>query len=235
MMNPLDADFAAHLRLTKAELLAASDPGQLLQTGACSLGAFGVPDFGGPAPAEPVIETFVISANGTATPTGDDAELNAFWLPQAEALHQRVIEALAIVDIVLDFPAYLTASLTAADQVTTTPHFDDDLFEPGADVGMVAIAANLGGACVAAEAISITHPQPGTQLALASEVAEAFTSRTLAVDEAPANEIVLFPQFGQLHSGPTLLGTDAGRTRNLLVLRARTAPPHPFSLPKTTD
>lgn len=226
-MRAIDADFAANLRLTKAELLAAGDQGQLLQTGARSLGAFIVPDFDGPAPTEAVIETFVISADGSATPTGDDATRNAFWLPQAEAMSARVIVALAAVDIALASPAYLTASLTAADQVTTTPHFDDDLFDPDADVGVVAIAANLGGACVAAEPVPIASSQPSTQLALAPEVADGFTSRTIAVDEAPANEIALFPQFGQLHSGPRLLDPDPTRTRNLLVLRARIDSPPP--------
>ncbi len=211
------------------------------QTGGAYLdGRFKLPPIDWELPgSEPLIETFVVEPDGTCSGTGGDQRLIDAWLPSVEQLSRRVFEAMAEADVRLESPAYLTASLTSPDQVTNTPHFDDDQYGADDGVGFVAIAGSGRGPRMAIDPVRCEPVRTGLPLAVDSAVFDGFADGRSAAQQAEPDRIVVFPQFGQLHSGPSMTGyqpeTDEpetqepetgeiGSLRRLLVFRAQTVP-----------
>ncbi len=227
--GPFDEHFAATLRLSKQDLLTATGTGDTIaQTGAAYLpDPFPVPLMSELAigVTEPIIETFVVDPDsGSCTPTGDDRVRIEAWLPIATTMVQQVTGALSANRVAIDGPAFLTASLTPVDQVTTVPHFDDDQYFDGHGVGVVAIAASHGGPRVACEPIPHRPARSSLPLEIDDRVIDRFSAGTVAFQQGAADRIVIFPQFGQLHAGPVVDQSTTGPVRNLLVFRAATAP-----------
>ena len=242
---PLTAAFARHLHLTKGELLDDAPAGLVPQTGAAQLDQpLPMPrlDQLGIGPRrpgdEPAIETIVADLDGRCTPTGGDPDLAAAWLPTVEAMVGRVLDALGPLGLQdggsarVVGPLYVTTSLTPIGAVTVDPHLDDDRFVPTDGVGIVAIVASHAGPRVATEPVA--HRPTGPSLPLEIEPGELrrFTAGQLAVQQAAAERIVVFPQFGQLHAGPLLdlrseVVDRSGPVRHLAVLRATTAVDNP--------
>ncbi len=240
--GPFDEHFAATLRLSKQDLLTATGTGDTIaQTGAAYLpDPFPVPLMSELAigVTEPIIETFVVDPDsGSCTPTGDDRVRIEAWLPIATTMVQQVTGALSANRVAIDGPAYLTASLTPVDQVTTVPHFDDDQYFDGHGVGVVAIAASHDGPRLARGALAAPRAMANGPLGLDQsdldqwfEPDEEAPGASHRVQGTGADRVVLFPRFGQLHAGPPLAAnsaagaSDGGGVRNLLVLRADTVP-----------
>ncbi len=234
--SDLDGAYARYLTMSRAELVALTpEPGTLHQTGGAHLpGPFVVEPLELSEPiTDSLIETFVIDGDGHCSATGTDDSLNAQWMPAVSAMASKVIAELALHQVSIDWPAYLTASLTRIDQVTTTPHFDNDQFIPNAGVDVVAIAANYDGTRMATSPITSSNPRPGLPVTLDQAESARFLDGTMATQQAAPDRIVIFPQFGQLHGGPILdrsrkggphPSPNFGPTRNLLVFRASTKP-----------
>lgn len=228
------------LRGTKAELVGRFDGERLAQPGGMALpGPFPVPVPDADAPVQPrgdlVLETFMVGADGVATPTGDDPAMAAWWQPQVDRLVGVVRQAADASGIELAWPAWVSASCTPLDEVIHTPHLDDDQLVPTEGVGLVAIAASHAGPRLAAEPIRCAPPRAPAPIEVGDE--------SLGSDPQcfAADRVVVFARFGQLHSGPTPddlapglsdgaasgLGAGAagaGPLRNLLVLRVGTVP-----------
>lgn len=214
-----------HLRLTKSELLDASAPGVIPQTGATTIGTgFSVPNvYGDLSVALPSIETFVVSTtDGSIAPTGTKAELNNAWTPVVSAMAEAVFSWLADGDIALTGDAYVTASITRASEVNGEAHFDDDMYSPNEGVGFVAIAADRQGSRVCTEPLKRVTEQRRPLLS-ADEFKAEFEAGKLPHETFEPNTLVAFPQFGQLHAGPGPCGTGT-EVRHLLVFRAATVP-----------
>lgn len=220
----LTPEFARLFGSRKSDLVSATPTGSsVLQVGAASLES-GLPPWPSlPAPGESVIETFVVERRGDPTPTSDNQPYVDAWLPLATALRDRVFDAIEAFDIPVDGPAYVTASITPPSAVGSDPHVDDDQFVADDGVGLVAIVADRAGSRVATGAIEQGTLRSPTQLTITDELIAAFDANELAIQHSAAGQIVLFPQFGQLHAGPAA-GTVAGGSRQLLVLRATTRP-----------
>ncbi len=223
----LSSEFGTHLRRTRRQLLEMSAPGTILQPGGAHLpGTFPVPHIeqglDGRSITEALIETFVVSPDAELSPTGQDAELIEAWLPTAASFARSVIEATLRADVAIEGDSYLTVSLTPCDQIIGDPHFDDDIYAPDSGVGLVAIAANVGGSRVACEPIVSNPPLPGIPLDVPDETFEAFTAGRLSLQQSAADRIVIFPQFAQLHAGPRLADAGVAGVRSLLVFRAAT-------------
>jgi hypothetical protein len=124
--------------------------------------------------------------------------------------------------VVLDRPAYVTASATPLTEITTTAHVDDGGIEPAQAVGLVAIAASHAGPRLARGQLACGPIRPPAPLAIDPAAIEAFERGAGPSQSTPADRIVLFPRFGQLHAGPILTDPPPGGVRNLLVLRAGT-------------
>jgi len=232
-MGPTDTDLvmfsselADDLNLTKAEWFATSPEGQIRQSGGAYLGAELIVPVGDvkyiSANAEAKIETFLVDSEGVCTPTGTDQPLIELFLPAATEMAGQVLTALSELGVKVTNPAYLTASATPQSAVTTTPHFDDDQYLANDGVGVVAIAASGAGPLIAAAPIPCLAPLDGLPIALDDRAVADFVSRSLEVNQAAANRIVVFLQFGQLHSGPD--PADLSAPRSLLVFRAATLP-----------
>jgi len=222
----LSSEFAQDLTLTKQQWFATSPEGRIRQSGGAYIGAgINVP-VGDvrfiSANTEAKIETFLVDSEGICTPTGTNRPLIELFLPAATEMAGRVLTALGELGVTITSPAYLTASATPQSTVTTTPHFDDDQYLANDGVGVVAIAASGAGPLIAAAPIPCLAPPDGLPIALDDRAVADFVSGSLVVNRAAANRIVVFPQFGQLHSGPDPAGLSA--PRNLLVLRAGTLP-----------
>ncbi|MEL6982421.1 MAG: hypothetical protein AAFO29_08355, partial [Actinomycetota bacterium] len=169
-------------------------------------------------------------------PLGDDPAVADWWLPSIDALVGRVVEALQPFGVELTGTIFVTASATEVDQVTTSPHLDDDQFHPDTGIGVVAIAASHGGPRLARGALRCRSATAGAPLGLDQDLVDTWFDRTGgagpgertgSVQTAGADQVVLFPRFGQLHAGPGLAERPANAgapVRNLLVLRAETAP-----------
>jgi len=224
----LSSEFAQDLKLTKQQWFATSPEGQIRQSGGAYIGAALNVPVGDvkyiSANAEAKIETFLVDSEGVCTPTGTNQTLIELFLPAATEMAGRVLTALGELGVTITSSAYLTASVTPQSTVTTTPHFDDDQYLANDGVGMVAIAASGAGPLIAAAPIPCLAPPDGLPIALDDRAVADFVSRSLEVNQAAANRIVVFPQFGQLHSGPDPAGLSG--PRNLLVLRAGTLPTH---------
>ncbi|MGH1490595.1 MAG: hypothetical protein ACRBK7_14590 [Acidimicrobiales bacterium] len=235
MRSISEAD-ARYLRLSKAELQTTVDVAGRQATAIHQFGGAYLPDAFPIAPiavdhaaSEPIIETFVIDQDGSCTGTGSDQALIDAWLPAVQEMSRRVIDAMASLEVRLAGAAYLTASLTPLGEVTDTPHFDDDQYVEGDGIGLVAIAASHGGPRIATEPVPCGPVRSGLPLEVSPETFDRFADQSMAAAEAEADRIVVFPQFGQLHSGPsftadTLAQWGSGQTRRLLVLRAQTVP-----------
>lgn len=240
-------DLAPVLRGIQADLLAScpgerpgssgqvgADPIGVRQTGAAILPEpFPVPvpnrrDPVAPRNGEPVIETFMIDGSAAPVATGGDRTVADWWQPTVDALVDRVRAAMASAGVALTGPISITASATDLDQVVAEPHLDDDQYHPEAGVGLVAIAASHRGPRVAGGMLGCRLARPGAPLGLdPSSLLTWFDGDEAAeIQLTPPDRVVLFPRFGQLHAGPVDLEHDrsAGEIRNLLVLRADTAP-----------
>ncbi len=221
------AHFARWFGLTKGELLAsAGQPGLVAQTGGAYLpGRFTVagPDHDR-AETEPHIETFLVERDGTCSPTGTDRRAIEAWSPAVEAMTTTVIECMTRLGVALDEPAYLTASSSTAAAVTGTAHVDDDQYRPEDGVGFVAIVASHLGPRIAVSPIAHRPAAASLPLQLDPDAVASFERGGLAHQQAAAERIVIFPQFGQLHAGPSPGTIPTGSVRTLLVLRAGTRP-----------
>jgi hypothetical protein len=224
---PISSEYARFLRMSKAQLADCSHgTDELLQTGAAYIGEeFLVPniEFSDEDDAA-AIETFVVDTSGKCTATGQNDRLIAVLLPTANRMARQVIASLGDHGVVLDGDLFLTGSVTAADQVSTTPHFDDELFVPGDGVGIAAIAANLEGPRIACSALRIGPIRQSLPIGFDQQTVDDFDSGQITTQQGSANRIVVFPQFAQLHSGPTIKDAQPGTTRTMFVLRARTTP-----------
>ncbi len=229
MVPPLlSADFAEVLRFEKRALIDTGDGAcTVTQTGAaCLADPFPVPvPVGGPDQlCEPLIETFVIEADGSCAATGTDTELIAGWLPIVASMADRVLAIMARHRITLRWPAYLTASLLPIEQVTTTPHFDDDVYNENDGVGVVAIVASHAGPRIACEPLGTRRLAPMLAIEPADGVVDRFAAGAMIHQQAPADRIVVFPGFGQIHAGPVIDDQTTDPVRRLLVFRAGTEP-----------
>lgn len=225
----LGQDFAAYLRMSKAELLGSTTEGTIRQTGGAYLGVM-EPVPAVPATlsdiAEPRIETFVVDHSGACTPTGTDEELIAHVHGPAQAIAARTLAAMADFGVELEPTGYLSASVTPSSQVATTPHFDDDQYQPDAGVSLVVIAADLCGTRVANEPIAHLPARPNLPLEIDDSLIERFDDGLLAIHQAEADRILAFPQFGQLHAGSAVPADllELNPVRTLFVLRFGTVP-----------
>ncbi|MGI9595116.1 MAG: hypothetical protein ACR2QK_03090 [Acidimicrobiales bacterium] len=224
----IDDAFAAYFRMSKRQLLeSAGSESTIVQTGGAYLAdRLPVPpiEAGPPDPVEPMIETFLIEGDGTVTATGTDRALIDGCMPMARSMVDVMTEAIDGFDIELDGPAYVTASLTPVDQVTTVPHFDDDQYFDRDGVGLVAIVASHGGPRIASEPIDHRRARPGLPLEVDQAVFDRFDAGRIAHNCGRADRVVVFPQFGQLHAGPVIDRSTTGAGRTLLVFRAATKP-----------
>lgn len=239
----IDSEFARLFRSRKADFIVGLDGEArcgIRQTGGAYLeGRFDLPDVDWDLPGcEPLIETFVIERDGSCTATGSDPRLIGAWLPSVERMSRRIGEVIAELAIELQSPAYLTASLSSLDEVIDTPHFDDDQYAPNDGVGFVAIVGSHAGTRIATEPIACGPLRPGFPVEVAASVLNSLASGQLAAQETAPERIVVFPQFGQLHAGPTVLpktgspeanspqanSPQANSLRRLMVFRAQTVP-----------
>ncbi|MEE9417187.1 MAG: hypothetical protein V3V01_18050 [Acidimicrobiales bacterium] len=224
---PISSEYARYLRMSKAQLADCSHGAdELLQTGAAYIGdEFVVPNIEYSDENDgAAIETFVVDATGECTATGQNDRLIVELLPTAKRMAQLVLASLAEHGVVLDGDSFLTGSVTVEDQVTTTPHFDDELFVASDGVGIVAIAANLAGPRIACSALRVSPVRESLPVGLDQQTIDDFDSGLITTQQSAANRIVVFPQFGQLHCGPTIEHSMPGSTRTMFVLRAGTRP-----------
>lgn len=211
--------------LSKQGVFDAAGDGFIAQTGGELFEAhFALPHIDatiyGPLPS---IETFVASPDGEISAMGTNAELTTAWMPAVERLVASVSGWAAAAGVTLAGDAYITASITLAPEVNGQAHFDDDQFVAAAGAGLVAIVGDLGGPRVASE--SIPHPEiaPPRPVIADNKMVAAFADGTIPSNTYGANELVVLPQFAQLHAGPGPCGRD-DQVRHLLVYRAATAP-----------
>jgi len=224
---PFGRSMADALRLTRGDLVAtAADGGgaKVKQFGAAYLpDTVALPEV--PADrtmAEPLIETFVCGRDGSVEPTGSDPALIDLWRPSVTGFAAIVFAALRGHDVPVASTAYVTASFTPAAELAGIGHFDDDQYLPDAGVGVVAIVGSDSGSRVAVQDLELGPAVAGMPLHADQAVFDAFTDGTIQHQRAAADQIIVFPQFGQLHSGPPFESSDAGTVRRLLVLRADT-------------
>ena len=99
---------------------------------------------------------------------------------------------------------------------------DDDQFVPDDSVSVVAIIGELAGPRIAVAPLEPSPLRPMGQVIFADSVLDEFATGAAAQVSASANELVVFPQFGQLHAGPDAAQVaHLSPTRQLLVLRGR--------------
>lgn len=221
----MDGVVSGLVRLSKQDLFDRAGDGLIAQSGGEIVDdTFVMPSIemsvAGPLPS---IETFVVSRTGEISAMGTKEALNAAWMPTIERLVAGVHAWVEAAAVELTGDAYVTASLTAASNVNGEAHFDDGQFEPTAGAGLVAIVGDLDGPSVASEPIPHDDVRPNQPLADDNEMKMAFDEGDFGrIDFAP-NELIVMPQFGQLHSGPGPCGA-ATNVRHLLVFRSATAP-----------
>jgi len=223
---PLTAEAAAVFGLTKRDLLTdGADGCTITQTGAFTINADAPKWPTHLAASEPRIETFTVTIEGdtvTTEPTGTDVELIAGFANPAQRIAQQMVAALHAAEVQVQSPGWITASVTPSDQVGGLAHMDDDMFVPTDDVGAVCICGNLDGPRVAVGTLDVPAISRPTQVTIPDQTIDAFTEGQIAHQQAAANEVVVLPQFGQLHAGPRVLHGDAATMRYLLVMRVRT-------------
>ena len=215
-----------HLQLTKRDLVERVGDGRVSQSGATIVrSGFPVPEID-PSLLHtiPSIETFVVSqADRSISSTGTNGPLNEAWMPTVEALASTVFHWLDEHGVGVRGDAYITASITPADDVNGEAHFDDDQFAPADGVGVVAIVADRDGSRVANSPVLLEGVRSPRPLVIDEGLKAAFADGEIDHDRFDAHTLVLFPQFGQLHSGPGPCGS-AEEVRHLLVFRASTVP-----------
>lgn len=218
--------------MTKQTLFDHAGDGHIIQSGGEVLDDnFAVPNVSASVQVSPPsIETFIVSkgaasdADRSVMAIGMNDELNEAWMPAVTAMADAVVGWLEEHSIDLAGDAYITASITVASEVNGEAHFDDDQFAPNSGAGVFAIVADLAGPRALTAPLPyppLTAPHP---LTLDDELKAEFSEGTsLERISFGANELVLMPQFGQLHSGPGPCGTPDQR-RHLLVFRGETTP-----------
>jgi len=221
-LAPLDTAYGAVLRARKAHVVSATDD----QWTVAQYGAAHIPvnDWPGWAhdlsTTEPVIETYVASPDGVMA-TSDNEPFVSAWQPLVEWMNLTVRAALADVDVHLGDAAYVTASLTPTNSLEGLAHLDDALFVPDDSVSMVAIIGELAGPRVATTEVTPAEIRPMTTLTFDQRVLDAFANDELDRCAAGRDELVVFPQFGQIHAGPAAHHVaDMAPSRQLLVMRA---------------
>ena len=228
-MTPAVCDLVG---LTKQALFDLAGDGHIVQSGGEVLDRdFAVPNVSASVEVSlPSIETFLVSKSSepnaahSVMPIGMNAQLNDAWLPAVTAMVDAVLTWLDKNGIDLAGDAYVTASITAASEVNGEAHFDDDQFDASSGAGVFAIVADLAGPKALATPLQyppLTAPRPLTlDEDLKAEFRDAGSLDPISFNP---NELVLMPQFGQLHSGPGPCGTSDQR-RHLLVFRGETVP-----------
>lgn len=180
----------------------------------------------------------------TIEPTGVDPAVAAWWRPAVERLVDVVVAAVVDAGVELAYPAYVTASTTPLEAVAGGPHLDDDQTEVGSGVGLVAVAGSHLGPRVVRGAVGCRGLDPPAPVEVAAEALDAFDDehdgdgpsgdgptgvepagggRSAIVEEFPADRVVVFTRFGQLHAGPRFADGSEG-IRRMLVFRADTVP-----------
>lgn len=217
------------VQLSKQALFARAGQHSIAQSG----GEVIDDDFALPTIAEqlvstlPAIDTFVKSSDGAITAMGTNDALNDAWMPAVEAAARRVDRWAEDAGIETTGDTYITVSITSAAEVNGEAHFDDDQFAPGAGAGLVAIVGDHGGPSVAAQPIPHDPVRPHQPLSLTDDLKNEFADGGYGRIDYGPNQLVVLPQFGQLHSGPGPCGT-AYEVRHLLVYRVATvATAHP--------
>lgn len=220
--TPLDAHFGATLRCRKADFVMSSvDSCQVIQHGCAHISAADWPGWPAePAAGDTVIETFVASENGV-TATGNDERCIAAWSPLAAWMNTVVRAALAEVGVHLAGDAYVTASTTPCNELEGLAHLDDGIFMPDDSVSMVAIIGEHAGPRVATTNASHPEIRAMSTLAFDQDLLDSFSGDGLDHCAAAADELVVFPQFGQIHAGPAARHVaHLAPNRQLLVMRA---------------
>lgn len=224
---PLSAEFVQLLKAQKSDFVETGEAASVVaQHGAASVDADfpGWPDLAGSEVDHAVIEMFVIAGDGSVTSMSVNEPYVSAWQPLAEWLAESVQAALAEHGAAFDGDAYLTASITTSSELEGLAHLDDDLYVPDDNVSVVAIVGQHAGPRVAIGSAACSPMRPMGQAVFPDETLAAFMANELECHHGTADQIVLFPQFAQIHAGPAAQHVlDAGRTRQLLVLRARVA------------
>lgn len=225
--HALSPAFAAHFLRSREQFVTAEVGGTALleQVGATSLGARGFPGWAeGLDESVELIETYVADGHELAT-TSESMAARA-WLPVASWLHDLVSSSLTSFDIGLSSPAFITISQTPVALLEGVPHFDDDLFTPCDLPGIAAVIGQYVGPRVVAEPIAHPMPAAGSRVSVTDEMVRLFESDSATVMHCPADEVVVFPQFAQLHAGPatTHLASLGPACRQMAVLRSPTTP-----------
>jgi len=173
---------------------------------------------------EAVIETYVITGDEPAMALSNNEPFVSTWLHLATWLGSALRVALSNHGLGIAGPSYVTASLTATALLEGQAHIDDDAFVPDDNVGVVAIVGQHVGPRIATQTLAPKALRPMSQVQYMDDVLQAFQIGAIDHCVAPADQIAVFPQFGQLHAGP---GSDplASLTpwRQLLVFRASVA------------
>lgn len=233
MNEPTIEALAAVLGAAQSNLIRSrADTLEITQVGAAVLPdpfPVAVPDPGDPVvptDGESVIETFVGTGVRSLQPTGGDRAVADWWQPAVDALVAEVTSALVPFGMAPGGLISVTASTTPLDQVITEPHLDDDQYAPEAGVGLVAIAASHDGPRLARGVLTVRRAVSGAPLGLDPEALVSWFAKgdLDRVQDTPADRVVLFPRFGQLHAGPVRAtdGSTGHGVRSLLVLRCDT-------------
>jgi len=221
-----DTTYARVLRSAKAEYVTTEDQvSSIEQFGAARIRGEGWP--GWPinlGSDEPVFETYVVG-NAEVTATSDNQPFVDAWSPLVAWLNHTVRGELARYDLRIDGDAYVTASLSAAAVLEGIAHMDDDSFVPADSVQVVAIIGQHVGPRVATGRLDVPAVRPMGQVVVDDQIIDAFAADQIDHCQAAADEIVVFPQFGQLHAGPATEHLAAFESRQLLVLRGTIALP----------
>ena len=193
------------------------------QVGAFGLGHVELPMCPDTSLNETRIESFVVDlATRAVTPIGDDHELIEAFMPAVTQFVDAIGAALDAEAIETQSGAFLTVAFTPRSEIAGEPHVDDGDFQPDAGPGLVAVAGSHHGLRVCCDDLPAIA-RPGLPLELDAEAVADFGAGRLAQQQAKAGEVVLMPQFGQLHAGPDLRA-EPGPPRSLLVLRAQVPP-----------
>jgi len=219
----LDSDFAQMLRSTKADFVdAAGDVTSIRQHGAATISMRGWPGWLEDVPTgEHVIDTYVATKDDLQA--AGDPTVPA-WISLVEWTNATVRTALADHQVELHGDAYITASCIPADELGGIAHSDDDTYMPTDTVGVVAIVGQHAGPRVATGELRTPSFRPMSQVAWSDEQLRSFEANEMDHCRCPPDQLVLFPQFGQLHAGPAAAHLQDIETRQLLVYRAQVVP-----------
>lgn len=224
--DELDAQFARVLAARKSDYVSGPDDElQVSQHGAAVIATSDFPGWvGGLESSDTVIETYVASEAGI-TATSDNQPFVDAWMPLVSWIDNQVRAALHRFDLVLTGDAYVTASLTETASLEGLAHMDDDTFAPDAPVGVVAIIGQWVGPRVATAPVAHAPLRPMSQIIFDDETLADFGADRIDHVASDPDQLVIFPQFGQLHAGPAAEHTaHLGSSRQLLVYRANAQP-----------